>query len=227
MEHDFLPAPPAFADSSERPHYFGYREIMALYDQWTEYSPHMLSMAMGQHSRLGADAMLLHDISPDIFRMIHSKMIALPSEYSYALRATQGGRFVEHNMFPIYEEFLRVDSSKGWWQTGGWNLLIRLPILDAIIYDGPICNGIQYVSPVAVGSHARLELKIMPRPLYLHDSIDVTVKRYTSTGALERLCYEATLVREDQPHTLPALPDLVELEVTLRPIAHMLALPPQ
>ena len=47
-------------------------------------------------------------------------------------------------------------------QQHGWTLRLRLLSLNVLILDEPICGGVQYVSPIALGSRARLEVRVMP-----------------------------------------------------------------
>ena len=210
-----------FTDTPERPHYFGWRELLAKHEEWQQHSPHMLGLAMGQHKRLGQDAPDMRDISHDIFRMIHSSLI-VPAPYTYLVPHTEGNA-IPHELLPNYGEFLRVIPSAGWWQSGGWNVRILQLSLNAIIYDGPLLFGIQYVSPVAVGSHARLEIQIAPSHPPSAENIWLRGWRVGKTGDIERELVHNQYRRGTQTHVIAELED--ELDVILRPIDHMLPSP--
>jgi hypothetical protein len=202
-----------FIDSPVRPHYFGVRELLYAQLRWEAGGPRRLALAMMAQRRLGA-----HTTVP-----LPAELLRAVGEHDLDGHALAQGWYppilIEHHeshFFPLAElsarsEFVRTIHRGG--RANDWRVRLRHPGLNVILYDGPIYDGLQYVSPVAMGTHARLVLELLVDDRN-RDVVSFRANRVNRAGQVENRCIDMPQIgtgvfRRD------ALPDSGELEIEL------------
>ena len=181
------------ADSDARPHYYGAHELAAAERRWNAERRALFAQRPG----LPADAM----------RHIESFLPAGGAARDwYPYVTCFHGRFVPIDRLHEHGEFVCVvrDGARPWWR-----LTLRHRGLHQIVYQGPVLRGVQYASPPALDTHARLLLSAeSPDGNYVRLCVWRVDRHDVERLLLDRYVYG------DGLH-IAAVPDSGELELTL------------